>query len=252
MKVILATIIFILNALTLLAYNFEIDNKYYNIINENSVEITFNKDTLNSYLDKDIVIPASINYQGKEYKVIQIGEYTFVDCFNLNSVVIPESVTIIGNSAFQNCENLVKIEFPKSIEKIGKYAFALCKSISSISIPPKVKVIEEATFLDCENLEFVEFSENINSIGAIAFMMCKNLKSITLPKEIDNLEDCAIFNVCENLESIKFISDIPPKVNPMLKMDIDLKQCKLLVPIGSKANYENAETWKEFANIEEY
>lgn len=248
----IVTIILVLNTLNALAFDFEIDGKYYNVISERSVEITFGKDTVNSYLSKNIIIPNLVNYNGKEYEVTQIGEFAFASCRNLHSVVIPKSVTIIGRGAFQDCENLNKIELSNNIEKINRYAFALCKNITSISIPPKVRSIEEATFLGCEKLEFIELSGNVNSIGAIAFMLCESLKSITLSKNIDNLGACAIFNVCKNLESIKLTSEIPPKVNPMLKKDIDLKQVILFVPIGSKANYEKTETWKDFARIEEF
>jgi hypothetical protein len=248
----IAIIALVLNALNTFAFDFEIDGKFYNVIHENSVEITFNKDTANSYLSKDVVIPNFVKYNGIEYKVVQIGEFAFDSCSNLNSVVLPESVTIIGRGAFQGCENLNKVEFPNSIEKIGKYAFVLCKNLMSISIPPKVSRIEEGTFAGCESLESIELSENINYIGAVAFMLCKNLKSVTLPKNVDNLQACAIFNVCKNLEFIKVMSEIPPKVNPMLIKDIDLEQVKLSVPIGSKVHYEKAETWKDFARIEEF
>ena len=250
MKTIVA-IVLVLNTLNALAFDFEIDNKFYNVINENSVEITYNKDTINSYVSKDIVIPEMVNFNDREYRVTQIGEFAFADCSNLHSVTIPECVTIIGRGAFQDCENLNMIELPNSIEKIGKYAFALCKNLTSIYIPPKVKSIEEATFLCCEKLESIEFSENISSIGAIAFMLCENLKSVTLPKNIDNLEACAIFHACKSLEFMTIMSEIPPKVYP-LGMDIDLKQVKLFVPTGSKVHYEQAETWKDFVRIEEF
>lgn len=247
------TILFLLlNVFALSAYDFEAAGKYYNIINENEVEITF-KDTLyNSYLDTSIIIPNAVNYREKEYKVVKIGEFSFTNCCNLNSVIIPESVTKIGKSAFQNCENLVKIDFPQTIETIGKYAFAVCKSISSVTIPPKVKIIEEATFLACENLEYVELSDSLNQIEAIAFMMCGKLKQITIPKGIGNLGACAIFYECENLESIKILAGEPPVVNPMLIQDVDLKRCTLLVPNGCKKRYKEAEVWNEFVHIEEF
>ena len=252
MKTGLTIILFTLNILKVFAFEFEVDGKYYNVINENSVEITFKDSLYNSYTEKDIIIPNFVNYSGKEYKVTQIGKHAFAHCSGLHSIIIPESVIVIENSAFMSCENLNIIELPNSIEEINKYAFVMCKNISSISIPPKVRSIEEATFLGCENLEFIELPENLTNIESIAFMFCSKLKSITLPKNIDNLQGCAIFNDCESLESIKLTSNIPPKINPMLVEDINLKQCKLFVPIGSKIHYEKAEIWKDFASIEEF
>ncbi|MDR0371161.1 MAG: leucine-rich repeat domain-containing protein [Prevotellaceae bacterium] len=237
--------------LTVLAFDIEIDDKYYNIIGEDRVELTF-KDTLYNSYEKDVIIPSSVSYNGNEYKVVKIGEFSFALSKNLYSVEIPESVTAIGNSAFFNCENLTSIILPDSVEIISKYAFALCKNISAISIPSKVKNIDEATFLACENLESVELPEELNNIGSIAFLNCHKLKSITLPRKLDNLGACAIFTNCKNLESIKVLSERPPIINPMLIEDINLKRCKLLVPVGTKKFYEEVDTWKNFGSIEEF
>ena len=48
------------------------------------------------------------------------------------------------------------------------------------------------------------------------------------------------------------MSETPPEINPMMINDIDFKQCKLIVPHGSKSSYETAKTWKRFLNIEEF
>ena len=74
-------------------------------------------------------IPSSVERNGKQYKVISIGDYAFKECSELTSVTIPESVTSIGYAAFSSCENLAEITIPESVTSIGDYAFLYCENI---------------------------------------------------------------------------------------------------------------------------
>ena len=58
------------------------------------------------YEKEEVVIPSEHEYNGKTYPVTEIRKYTFSNLDNLASVIIPESVTKIGDWAFYNCQNL--------------------------------------------------------------------------------------------------------------------------------------------------
>ena len=73
--------------------------------------------------DSEVQIPEIVNYKGKDYKVIEIGNCAFYYCQSLTSVTIPDSVTSIGNSAFAYCESLTSITIPNSGTSIGKHVF---------------------------------------------------------------------------------------------------------------------------------
>ena len=78
----------------------EIDGIYYNLITKGNVaEVTKNP---NKYTGS-ITIPESVQYNNVDYSVTSIGEYAFIDCFDLTSVTIPNSVTSIKDAAFYCC-----------------------------------------------------------------------------------------------------------------------------------------------------
>ena len=107
-----------------------------------------------------------------------IGSWAFSRCGDLESVTIPNSVTIIGDSAFSGCKNLTSIAIPDSVTSIGKAAFFGCESIANVTIPNKVTSIGDVSFYDCKSLASITLSTNITSIGESAFDGCNNLTDV--------------------------------------------------------------------------
>ena len=82
--------------------------------------------------DFDSVIPATITYKGKEYKVTSIGSGAFMGC-SLWNITIPDSVTTIDGRAFRECTNLKSITLYAGLTSIGEYAFSGCTALKSIT-----------------------------------------------------------------------------------------------------------------------
>lgn len=99
---------------------------------------------------------------------------------------ILEGTEIIGDAAFSNCQDIVYVSIPNSINKIGHYAFAGCKKIFSIIIPCGVKSIGDGAFMNCETLKSLRLSEGLVSISDDAFDGCNNLNTIFVPVEEKN------------------------------------------------------------------
>ena len=91
----------------------------------------------------EIVIPNTIT---------EIGNYQFYGFENLTSITIPEGVTSIGDSAFYFCDSLTSITIPEGVTSIGNYAFSYCSSLTSITIPSSVISIGENAFSSCNQL----------------------------------------------------------------------------------------------------
>ena len=110
--------------------------------------------------------------------------------------VIPASVSIIGDSAFEWCELLTSISLPEGLTSIGDYAFYSCRALSNISIPEGVTNIGNNAFLCCFSLTSINIPESVTSIGESAFGWCESLGSITVSEKNQNYTsvDGVLFN----------------------------------------------------------
>ena len=114
--------------------------------------------------------------------VTSIGNYAFEDCKNLTSITIPNSVTSIGYRAFYWCSNLTSITIPNSVTSIGDWAFSGCSKLTSITIPNSVTSIGYRAFDDCDNITSIKIPKSVTSIGASAFSGCDKLTKIYIPR----------------------------------------------------------------------
>ena len=140
----------------------------------------------------EIVIPASVT---------SIGELAFSGCGSLSSIVIPASVTSIGDGAFFRCGSLSDIVIPASVTSIGRTAFSGCGSLSSIVIPASVASIGDGAFSGCGSLSSIVIPASVTSIGNRTFSGCGSLSSIVIPPSITSIGEGA-FGGCGFLSSI--------------------------------------------------
>lgn len=145
--------------------------------------------------------------EGLLYTLLEDGTYevSIGDAINAESIVIRptyegSAVTKIKDNGFKK-GNFTEILIPDSITTIGDYAFSGCNYAKEITIPDSVTSIGVCTFTSCENLETVKLSENITVIKYETFSGCKNLKNVVIPDGVTKIESKA-FQACEGLERI--------------------------------------------------
>ena len=131
-------------------------------------------------------------------EVTTIGYWAFWNCENLTSVIIPDSVTTIGENAFQYC-NLTSITIPDSVTTIADDAFSYCE-LTSVTIPGSVTEMGSA-FQYCSKLTSVTFGNGVTTIGRFAFNTCESLTSVTIPDSVTKIGSGA-FSGCKKLKSI--------------------------------------------------
>ena len=139
----------------------------------------------------DITIPAQID--GKP--VVTIGENAFNGSF-LTSIVLPDSVTVIGRAAFTTCADLKTVVMGNSVATIGMAAFALCGSLTDIALPESLLNIEPAAFAYCLSLKSVIIPASVASMGNDVFLGCEALGAIQVEQE--NLIFCSMDGVLFN------------------------------------------------------
>ena len=98
------------------------------------------------------------------------------------NLVIPDSITSICGSAFEDCTSLEKVTIPDSVTSIGDCAFRLCTSLKEVTIPDSVTSIGDWAFRNCTSLKEVRIPDSVTSIGDSAFRECTSLKEVTIPK----------------------------------------------------------------------
>jgi hypothetical protein len=190
------------------AYDFESGGIYYNILLDNSVEVTYQKykEETPSYAG-ELIIPESVKYSDTEYKVTKIGFVAFYSCTSLTSIEIPESVTEIGMGAFLGCVELTNIGLPLSLSKIDDWAFAECNSLMNIKLPESITTIGESAFQECKSLASIEIPKLVNEISKQTFYLCISLSSIELPSSLLSIDEFAFYD-CSSLTSVEIPSSV--------------------------------------------
>ena len=166
-------------------------------------DILFNKDKsrIISFRNQNIesyVIPSSVT---------SIGDHAFCGCDSLSEIVIPSSVTSIGDSAFSSCDSLSEIVIPSSVTSIGKGAFSGCYSLSKIVIPSSVTSISDSAFCVCRSLSEIVIPSSVTSIGNCAFSGCRSLSEIVIPSSVTSIGVSA-FSFCRSLSEIVIPSSV--------------------------------------------
>lgn len=176
-------------------------------------------------------------YDGTNVTDYKIYCYAFLNNQKLRSVVLSDSVTEIGENAFQNCASLKNLTIGSGVENIGSVVFNGCSALESISvsdqnefyksvdgdlyskdgtmllrysvakavkeftIPADVTVISDYAFEGCGSLESIVIPEGVTEIGVYAFSMCRALTEVVLPDSVKKIAT-STFEYCYSLESI--------------------------------------------------
>ena len=114
--------------------------------------------------------------------VTSIGDYAFIECWNLMSIDIPNSVISIGNSAFSSCMSLNSVTLGDMLTNIGDYAF-WGTGLASLEIPNSVTSIGNYAFDGCMSLTSIEIPSSVTFIGSSAFGGCSELEQIIVNPE---------------------------------------------------------------------
>lgn len=117
----------------------------------------------------DVVIPSSVT---------SIGEDAFFNCTGLTSVTFPSGITSIGDWAFYGCTGLTSVTIPDGVTTIGRYVFSRCSGLTSVTVPGNVTSIESSAFSKCTGLTSITIPASVTSIKLFAFDGCTALKNV--------------------------------------------------------------------------
>ena len=125
---------------------------------------------------------------------------------NLGEIYIPDSVTVIGDEAFLDCESLAHVRLSENITQIFNFTFCSCQSLWQINIPKNVRTIYDNAF-SYTGLVDVVIPEGVNKIKKNVFSGCIYLKTLSLPASLDEISFENTFLDCRSLSDIKISQD---------------------------------------------
>lgn len=128
----------------------------------------------------------------------------------IKKVVIKEGISGIGNSFFNGCVDMERVEIPSSVNRIGENAFRRCVSLKNIEIPENVESIQRSSFRYCDKLQAVNVAEDnvaYKSIDGVVYtkdmteiVLCPSQKEkIVIPETVTRIGDC-VFQECRLTE----------------------------------------------------
>jgi hypothetical protein len=170
-----------------------------------------------------IIIPDSVTY---------IGKSAFYYCTSLTNVTFGTNVSYIGENSFYLCTSLTSVTIPNSVTTIWHYAFGQCASLTSVTIPNNVTSLGGGgVFSHCTSLTNVIIGSGITSIPQDTFRWCSNLTSIIIPTNVTSIGDTA-FDSCPSLTGIYFRGSAPSIGSDIFNGDTSATVFHLLETVG--------------------
>ena len=127
-----------------------------------------------SLQESDIVIPATYN----GLPVTKINPKAFANQEQLTSVIMPDCITVIADSAFFRCHKLRSVYFSEGIDRFGDGVFEECTALTSVKLPPRLISMTGYAFYRCNGLRRVIIPKSIGVIGYKSFEGCDGLKEV--------------------------------------------------------------------------
>ena len=177
--------------------------------------------------ETEVIIPSTVEYNGTTYKVTAIADGTsnisgvFYNS-NITSVVIPDTVTSIGDWAFRSCDSLTSITIPEGVTSIGDWAFAGCYALAEVynysnvtgNLPSYAKIIYNASDLTGEKPETrikdnngVRYYDDGKNTVVALYPLSKDITTVSLDSRIIEIQPGA-FSSCDSLTSITIPSSV--------------------------------------------
>ena len=162
----------------------------------------------------DVVLPDSVTtdsypgYAGETMPVVSIDANACDEVAGITSIVIPSTVTGIGNNAFKNATNLRRVQLPNSLTSLGVYAFEHT-AIDSVTIPGGITKLPSGLFFDCDRLRYVSLPQGLDTIMD-AFCWCDSLADIDIPDGVRYINSAFWGTALVNVglpDSLSYIDD---------------------------------------------
>lgn len=176
-----------------------------------------------------------------------IEQWAFEYCYDLEEVILNDGLKTIKWGAFALCQSFTSIVIPDSVQTIEANAFINCPNLLSIHIGSGVETIGDGAFTYCLGLTSIVIPDNVQTLGQYAFVRCANLESVVIGPNISHLHE-GVFDECPNLISITIKALEPPYAYPTIFNNLP-NNFKVYVPSAVVNDYKTASSpWQDIAS----
>lgn len=211
---------------------------YFQIEND-AAEATYCSYNMPNYgysLEGTLIIPDSVVYDSVSYPVTAIGYYAFHHAYGMDTVILPNTITLIKQEAFCACSELASVVIPNSVTTLGNLAFASCHTLSDLTIGESVVTIGDQAFEADTSLVSVVIPNSVVSIGMAAFSQNYSLRTMRFGNSLTSI-GYACFTYCPHLDSLIFTTEVSPSYGGQFWGSPDTLH--LIIPCGSYHSYSN-------------
>ncbi|MCQ2601943.1 MAG: leucine-rich repeat protein [Treponema sp.] len=134
--------------------------------------------------------------------VSKIGNGVFAEA-PVTKVILPDSVTEIGQNLFSSCESLEEVKLPSNLTSLKPFTFAGCSSLRKITMPDNITSFPEGLFWGCMSLEEVPFRNGMDALEPDVLRDCEAITSLQIPPSVKTIKTGALSG-CSNLTTIVF------------------------------------------------
>ena len=153
------------------AYSVRIEGLYYTL-NDADLTATVIASPKKDYVG-EVIIPESVIYKEKTYKVAAIGKSAFRSNVELTKVVIPASVDSLASYAFYSATGLEEVVMQNSVRVIDDYAVGQCSKLEKVNVSNALQSIGNSAFVNCSALKNVEFPSSVKDFGTSVFTVAQ-------------------------------------------------------------------------------
>lgn len=126
----------------------------------------------------------------------------------IERVVMPNSITIIGNDAFSNCINLSSVVFSNNLTQIGSTSFAYCSRITDLYLPDSLINIGSFAFYYCGGITTVSIGENVSGIGNNAFSGCFRIVQVINKSALNIIKGSSSYGEVAHFALVVSLADL--------------------------------------------
>jgi len=226
----------------------------------------------NKLLAGNIEIPSSVQYEGVSYTVSNIIAPKDLTCYSdqdiqtiggafqnteVESVILPNSITKIPAGTFYGCNKLKEIKLPSNTTQLGAAAFAYCSQLNKVDIPTTVTDLasyteygyRSFTFGGCTKLKSIVIPNGVTTLASGCFKGA-GIEEIIIGTNIKKIAEKSLAS--NSLKTLKICIKDPDDLKYMDASFGNVQETDLIVPKGSKCIYQEYYPWIDFKSISEY